>query len=164
MPLNSLTTCLWFDGNAEEAAHHYVSIFSNSKITGIKKYPEAGSEIHRGKPGTVMTIAFELNGHRFVGLNGGAAFKFNPAISFHVECEDQAEIDYYWDKLGEGGDEKAKQCGWLEDKFGVSWQIVPKVLIEILTDEDQEKADKGMLAMLGMKKIEIDGLLKAVED
>ncbi|KND93891.1 hypothetical protein TOPH_01697 [Tolypocladium ophioglossoides CBS 100239] len=158
MPLNSLITCLWFDGNAEEAANHYVSIFSNSKITGIKKYPAAGSEIHKRKPGTVMTVTFELNGHRFVGLNGGPAYKLSPAISFQVECEDQAEIDYYWEKLGEGGDEEAKRCGWLADKFGVSWQIVPKALPKILTDDDKEKAGKGMVAMLGMKKIEIDGL------
>ncbi|PNY28394.1 Uncharacterized protein TCAP_01686 [Tolypocladium capitatum] len=144
MPLNSLITCLWFDGNAEEAANYYVSVFGNSRITGIKKYPEAGSAIHKRQPGTVMTITFELNGHRFVGLNGGPAYKFSPAISFQVECEDQSEIDHYWERLGEGGDEEAKQCGWVTDKFGVSWQIVPKALPQILTDEDEEKADKGM--------------------
>src|SRR5262249_20111094 len=133
MSLNKITTCLWFDGRAEEAANHYTSIFKNSKITHTQYYSEAGKKDHDGKTGSVMVVAFELNGHPFVGLNGGPHFKFNEAVSFQVDCANQDEIDYYWEKLGEGGDEAKRQCGWLADKFGVSWQVVPTALKEILS-------------------------------
>jgi len=163
MSLNKITTCLWFDGQAEEAAKFYTSIFQNSKITHTSYYSEAGSEVHGQKPGSVLVVAFELNGHPFVGLNGGPQFKFNEAISFQVDCANQDEVDYYWEKLGEGGDESKRQCGWLQDKFGVSWQVVPSVLKEMLDHEDRAKADRCMIAMMGMVKLDIGKLKKAFE-
>ena len=120
-----IVPCLWFDNQAEEAAKYYVSIFKNSKIGAISRYGEAGREVHRRPPGSVMTVEFELDGQAFTGLNGGPLFKFNEAVSFQVNCATQAEVDYYWDKLTAGGDPKAQQCGWLKDRFGVSWQVVP---------------------------------------
>ncbi|SFN84709.1 VOC family protein [Nitrosospira briensis] len=156
-----ITPCLWFDDQAEEAVELYTGIFQNSKILNISRYGEAGREIH-GKPaGTVMTIAFELDGQTFTALNGGPEFKFNEAISFQVNCETQKEVDYYWQKLSEGGDEKAQQCGWLKDKYGVSWQIVPGVLFDMLNDPDSRKSQRAMEAMLRMKKIDIDELKRA---
>jgi predicted 3-demethylubiquinone-9 3-methyltransferase (glyoxalase superfamily) len=156
-----ITPCLWFDDRAEEAAEFYTSIFPNSKIGNISRYGEAGQEVH-GKPaGTVMTVAFELDGQTFTALNGGPIFKFNEAISLQVDCETQEEVDYYWEKLSEGGDEKAQQCGWLKDKYGVSWQIVPRILVEILNDADESKSQKAMSAMLQMKKIDIGELKRA---
>ncbi|KLU87982.1 hypothetical protein MAPG_06972 [Magnaporthiopsis poae ATCC 64411] len=161
---NKLTTCLWFDTQAEEAANHYISIFPNSSIASIQRYNGQGQEVH-GKPaGTVMTVEFVLMGtHRFVGLNGGPHFKHTEAVSFMIECADQAEVDYYWDKIGEGGDEKRRECGWIADKFGVSWQVVPKVLKEMLADPDEKKAGRAMAAMMGMKRMDIEGLKKAFE-
>ena len=137
MPLiQKITPCLWFDDQAEEAVEFYTTVFRNSKIVKVARYGEAGYEIH-GKPaGTVMTVAFELDGQALTALNGGPIFKFNEAISLQVNCETQEEVDYYWEKLSQGGDEKAQQCGWLKDKYGVSWQVVPVVLIEMLTDPD----------------------------
>jgi len=156
-----ITPCLWFDDQAEEAVEFYTDIFQNSKILNISRYGEAGREIH-GKPaGTVMTIAFELDGQTFTALNGGPEFKFNEAISFQVNCETQKEVDYYWQKLSEGGDEKAQQCGWLKDKYDVSWQIVPGVLVEMLNDPDSRKSQRAMEALLRMKKIDIDDLKRA---
>jgi predicted 3-demethylubiquinone-9 3-methyltransferase (glyoxalase superfamily) len=156
--MQKITPCLWFDSNAEEAVKFYTSIFKNSKIGKISRYGEAGYEIH-GKPaGTVMTIEFELNGQAFTALNGGPIFKFNEAISLQVTCESQEEIDYYWKKLSEGGDEKAQQCGWLKDKFGLSWQIVPTALGKMLADKDTNKADRVMTALLKMKKVDIETL------
>src|SRR5687768_6873211 len=156
-----ITPCLWFDDQAEEAVEFYTDIFQNSKILNISRYGEAGREIH-GKPaGTVMTIAFELDGQTFTALNGGPEFKFNEAISFQVNCETQKEVDYYWQKLSEGGDEKAQQCGWLKDKYGVSWQIIPDVLVEMLNDPDSRKSQRAMEALLRMKKIDIDDLKRA---
>lgn len=163
MSINKLITCLWFDGQAEEAAIFYTSIFKNSSITGLHYFPAAGKEIHGREPGSLMTIEFELNGRKFVGLNGGPHFKFSEAISIMVECEDQAEVDYYWNKLGAGGDEKRQQCGWLADKFGLSWQIVPNELYKLLNSTDTEKRDRAYLAMLHMKKIDIVGLHKAFD-
>jgi predicted 3-demethylubiquinone-9 3-methyltransferase (glyoxalase superfamily) len=152
---------LWFDSNAEEAVNFYATVFKNSKIGKISRYGEAGYEIH-GKPaGTVLTIEFELNEQTFTALNGGPIFKFNEAISFQVSCESQEEVDYYWEKLSEGGDEKAQQCGWLKDKYGVSWQIVPAVLSEMLQDKETEKSERVMAALLQMKKIDIEGLKEA---
>src|SRR5437667_7553718 len=134
LSIQRITPCLWFDDKAEEAAKFYTSIFRNSKITATTRYGEAGREIHGRPAGSVMTVAFELDGHGFTALNGGPVFKFNEAISFQVNCDTQQEVDHYWDKLSAGGDEKAQQCGWLKDKYGVSWQIVPKILVELLMD------------------------------
>jgi predicted 3-demethylubiquinone-9 3-methyltransferase (glyoxalase superfamily) len=156
-----ITPCLWFDDRAEEAAEFYTAIFPNSKIVNISRYGEAGQEVHGKPPGSVMTVAFELEGQTFTALNGGPIFKFNEAISFQVDCETQAEVDSYWQKLSEGGDEKAQQCGWLKDKYGVSWQIVPRVLTEMLGDADTGKSQRVMTAMLKMKKIDIDELKQA---
>ena len=156
-----ITPCLWFDDQAEEAAKFYTGIFKNSKIGSISRYGEAGREVHGRPPGTVMTVAFELNGQSFTALNGGPVFKFNEAISFQVNCQDQKEVDYYWEKLSEGGDEKAQQCGWLKDKYGVSWQIVPTVLIDMLGEPTSEKSQRAMAAMLQMKKIDIAKLERA---
>jgi predicted 3-demethylubiquinone-9 3-methyltransferase (glyoxalase superfamily) len=156
-----ITPCLWFDDRAEEAAEFYTAIFPNSKIVNISRYGEAGQEVHGKPPGSVMTVAFELEGQTFTALNGGPIFKFNEAISFQVDCETQAEVDSYWQKLSEGGDEKAQQCGWLKDKYGVSWQIVPKILTEMLGDADTGKSQRVMTAMLKMKKIDIDELKQA---
>src|SRR3989304_6297519 len=139
--MKKITPCLWFDSNAEEALNFYVSIFKNSGICKVARYGEAGHEIHGRTAGTVMTIEFELNGQTFTALNGGPYFKFNEAISFQVYCDMQEEIDHYWEKLSAGGDEKAQQCGWLKDKFGVSWQIVPAVLGEMMEDRDARVSD-----------------------
>lgn len=161
--MQKITPCLWFDSNAEEAANFYTSVFKKSHIGKISRYGEAGYEIH-GKPaGTVLTIEFELNGQAFTALNGGPIFRFNEAISFQVSCASQEEVDYYWEKLSEGGDAKAQQCGWLKDKYGVSWQIVPTVLVEMLQDKDPKKSERVMKAMLQMKKIDIKGLQQAYE-
>jgi predicted 3-demethylubiquinone-9 3-methyltransferase (glyoxalase superfamily) len=161
--MQKITPCLWFDSNAEEAVNFYNSIFKNSKIGKISRYGKEGYEIH-GKPeGTVLTVEFELNGQTFTALNGGPAFKFNEAISFQVHCESQNEVDHYWEKLSQGGDEKAQQCGWLKDKYGVSWQIVPTVLGEMLQDKDPKKSGRVMNALLQMKKIDIRTLEKAYE-
>ncbi|KAF2177577.1 hypothetical protein K469DRAFT_742465 [Zopfia rhizophila CBS 207.26] len=163
MSLNKITTCLWFDGQAEEAATFYTSIFANSKITSIQHYTDAGQEIHGHKAGKVMIVEFNLNGHYFVALNGGPEFKFNEAISFQIDCANQEEVDYYWDKLGDGGDEKRKVCGWLADKYGVAWQVVPTALKEMLSDKDMEKVKRTTVAMMTMKKMDIAGLRKAFE-
>ena len=156
--IQKITPCLWFDDQAEEAVDFYTAIFKKSRIANIARYGEAGHDVH-GKPaGTVMTVAFELDGQTFAALNGGPIFKFNEAISFQVNCDTQKEVDYYWEKLSEGGDEKAQQCGWLKDKYGVSWQVVPRVLPEMITDSDTEKSQRVFTAMLQMKKIDIDKL------
>ena len=156
-----ITPCLWFDDEGEEAAKFYTSIFRNSKIVDVLRYGEAGKEVHGRPAGSVMTVSFELDGQAFTALNGGPVFKFNEAVSFQVDCETQEEVDYYWEKLSAGGDEKAQQCGWLKDRYGVSWQVVPRVLIELLSDEDHEKSQRTMTAMLQMKKIDIAGLRRA---
>jgi predicted 3-demethylubiquinone-9 3-methyltransferase (glyoxalase superfamily) len=159
--IQKITPCLWFDNQAEEAVAFYTAIFRDSKIAKVARYGEAGQEIH-GKPaGTVMTVAFELDGQTFTALNGGPIFKFNEAISFQVNCETQEEVDYYWEKLAQGGDKKAQQCGWLKDKYGVSWQVVPTVLPEMITDPDSEKSQRVFKAMLQMKKIDIAELKRA---
>ena len=156
-----IAACLWFDQEAEEAASFYTGIFKNSKIVKISRYGEAGREVHGRPPGSVMTVAFELDGQPFTALNGGPQFTFNEAISLQVYCESQREVDYYWEKLSTGGDERAQQCGWLKDKFGVSWQIMPTVLPDIVGDPNSKKSQKAMEAMLQMKKLDIDALKKA---
>ena len=156
-----IAPCLWFDDQAEAAVAFYTGIFKNSQVVNVSRYGEAGHEIH-GKPaGTVLTVAFELEGQAFTALNGGPVFKFNEAISFQVDCETQEEVDYYWEKLSEGGDPKAQQCAWLKDKYGVSWQVVPRVLVEMMTDPDPEKSGRAMEALLRMKKIDIAELKRA---
>ena len=159
--IQAITPCLWFDSQAEDAARFYTAIVKNSKIGRITRYSEAGKEIHGKAPGTVLTVAFELDGQSFTALNGGPHFKFNEAISFQVNCETQEEVDYYWERLSEGGDKKAQQCGWLKDKYGASWQVVPRVLIEMMSDPDAEKSGRAMKAMLQMKKIDIAELKRA---
>jgi predicted 3-demethylubiquinone-9 3-methyltransferase (glyoxalase superfamily) len=156
--MKPITPCLWFDNNAEEAAIFYVSVFKNSRIGKIARYGEAGHEVHGRKAGTVMTIEFEINGQSFTALNGGPHFKFNEAISLQVFCDTQDEIDYYWEKLSEGGDEKAQQCGWLKDKFGVSWQIAPSMIDEMMSSRDTRVSDRVMNALLKMKKLDIEEL------
>jgi predicted 3-demethylubiquinone-9 3-methyltransferase (glyoxalase superfamily) len=157
----TITPCLWFDTLAEEAARFYTGIFKNSRIGRISRYGETGREIHGQAPGSVMTVEFELAGQPFTALNGGPVFQFNEAISFQVSCRDQKEVDYYWEKLSQAGDEKAQQCGWLKDKYGVSWQIVPTVLAEMLTDSKAGNSQRAMAAMLQMKKIDIAALERA---
>ena len=157
-----ITPCLWFDDQAEAAAQFYTTIFRNSKIVHTSRYAEAGQDIH-GKPaGTVMTVSFELDGQPFTALNGGPAFKFNEAISFQIFCDTQEEVDDYWQKLSVGGDETAQQCGWLKDQYGVSWQIIPRILIELLNHPDPATSQRVTTAMLQMKKIEIDELKRVV--
>ncbi|MBA3736004.1 MAG: VOC family protein [Actinobacteria bacterium] len=153
--MNGITPCLWFDTEGEEAAKFYTSIFPNSKILDVARYGEAGPR----PAGTVMTVSFELAGVKFVALNGGPEFKFSEAISFQVSCKNQDEVDTYWSALSEGGEEGP--CGWVKDKFGLSWQIVPTALPKLLGDPDREKAQRVMAAMLKMKKIEIDELEQA---
>lgn len=159
--MQTITPCLWFDHQAEQAAEFYTAIFKNSKIVNISRYGKAGHEVHGMQAGTVMTVAFELDGQTFTALNGGPIFKFNEAISLQVNCETQQEVDYYWAKLSEGGDEKAQQCGWLKDKYGLSWQIVPGILIEMFSHPVSEKSERAMNAMLQMKKIDINELQQA---
>ena len=159
--IQKIAPCLWFDDQAEEAARFYTGIFKNSKIGTVARYGKAGHEVHGRPAGTVMTVAFELEGQAFTALNGGPVFKFNEAISFQVNCETQADVDYYWEKLSEGGDVKAQQCGWLKDRYGVSWQVVPRALVEMITDPDSEKSGRAMEAMLRMKKLDIAELKRA---
>lgn len=156
--LHPITPCLWFDNQAEEAAEFYVSLFPNSKVIRITRYGEAGKEIHGREAGTVMTVEFELNGQPFTGLNGGPLFRFNEAISFQVLCETQEETDHYWERLSEGGDPQAQQCGWLKDRFGVSWQVAPRRLLELVDDPDSEASQRAMTAMLQMKRIDLAAL------
>jgi predicted 3-demethylubiquinone-9 3-methyltransferase (glyoxalase superfamily) len=159
--VQKIVPCLWFDDQAEQAATFYVSIFKNSSIDTITHYGKEGFEIHGRPAGSVLTVTFRLEGEEFTALNGGPHFKLNEAISLVVRCENQAEVDMLWDKLREGGDEKAQQCGWLKDKFGLSWQIVPAALHEMLADRDATKADRVMKALLQMKKLDLPTLQRA---
>jgi predicted 3-demethylubiquinone-9 3-methyltransferase (glyoxalase superfamily) len=159
--MQKITPNLWFDNQAEDAANFYTSVFGNSRIEKISHYGKEGFEIHGRPEGSVMTVQFYLEGQEFVALNGGPHFKFNEAISFVVNCSNQEEVDFYWEKLTEGGDEKAQMCGWLKDKYGLSWQIVPTILAEMMTDPDPAKSQPVMKAMLQMKKIDIAALEQA---
>ncbi|HTE19180.1 MAG TPA: VOC family protein [Armatimonadota bacterium] len=159
----SITPCLWFDGQAEDAARFYTEIFSNSRVLSVSRFGEAGREIHGRAAGSVMTVAFELNGQEFTALNGGPHFKFNEAISFQVYCDTQDELDYYWERLSEGGDPAAQQCGWLKDRFGLSWQIVPSIVPELLKDHESAASQRAMEALLRMKKIDLEELESAYE-
>ncbi|MCM1977359.1 VOC family protein [Streptomyces sp. G1] len=158
MTAKGFTTCLWFDDQAEEAAHFYVSVFKNSSIGSVARYPEGSMR----PAGMVMTVAFTANGHPFLALNGGPDFTFNEAISFMIYCENQEEIDYYWTKLTENGGEPGP-CGWLKDKYGVSWQVIPESLDAMVSDPDPEKASRATQAMLGMRKLDIAALKKAYD-
>ena len=159
--MQKMQTCLWFDGNAEEAVTFYTSVFKSSKVGKTARYGQAGQEIHGGKPGSVMTIEFELNGNSYLALNGGPLFKFNEAVSIQVLCETQEEIDYYWDKLRQGGDPEAQQCGWLKDRFGLSWQVAPKILGDLMASGDQARSDRVMNALLPMQKLDLKALKEA---
>ncbi len=163
MPVTPITPCLWFDDKAEEAANFYVSVFPDSKIKTISHYTEAGQEIHGRPPGSVMAVDFELQGQPFMALNGGPMFRFSEAISLQVICESQEEVDHYWDTLRQGGDENAQQCGWLKDRFGVSWQVFPRELNELINDPDRTRAARALNAMMPMKKIDIEAIRRASE-
>ena len=156
-----ITPCLWFADEGEDAARFYVSIFPNSRITATTHYGTAGFEMHRRPVGSVMTVAFELDGHAFTALNGGPVFTFNEAVSFQVSCDTQEEIDHYWEKLGAGGDPNAQQCGWLKDRYGVSWQIVPREMEEMFADAESPATQRTMEAMLRMKKLDLAQLRRA---
>ncbi len=162
--MQKISPCLWFDDNDEDAVKFYVSIFKNSNIGNVTRYGKEGYEIHKKKEGSVMTIDFEIEGQKFLALNGGPIFKFNEAISFQIYCDTQEEIDYYWEKLTEGGDKNAQVCGWLKDKFGVSWQVVPIAMIKMLQDKNSKKSERVMKAMLQMHKLDIDALTKAYQE
>jgi predicted 3-demethylubiquinone-9 3-methyltransferase (glyoxalase superfamily) len=159
--VQKITPCLWFDDQAEPAARFYTSVFPNSKITAVSRYPDVGREVHGRPPGTAMLVAFELAGQSFTALNGGPVFKLNEAVSFQINCDSQDEVDYFWDKLTEGGDPKAQQCGWLKDKFGASWQVVPRVLAEMMSDPDPARSARVMQAFMSMKKFDIAQLRRA---
>jgi predicted 3-demethylubiquinone-9 3-methyltransferase (glyoxalase superfamily) len=160
---SKITTNLWFANEAEEAANYYVSIFKNAKINRLRRYGKEGFEIHKMPEGTVMTVEFELNGHHFVALNAGPVFKFNEAISLIVNVDNQEELDYYWGKLSAGGDKNSQVCGWLKDKYGLSWQVVPKWLSDLPDDTDQKAFDAVMKELLKMKKLDIGKLKEAYE-
>ena len=155
--MQKITPFLWFDSNAEEAVNFYVSVFKNSKVLKVARYSDAGP----GPKGSVMTVEFELNGLEFVALNAGPTFKFTEAISFVVNCDTQEEVDYYWERLSEGGEKS--HCGWLKDKFGLSWQVTPTILGKLMTDNDSEKAKRVMETMLQMDKLDIEPLQRAYE-
>jgi predicted 3-demethylubiquinone-9 3-methyltransferase (glyoxalase superfamily) len=156
-----ITPFLWFDSQAEQAAEFYTSVFENSRIKQINRYGRAGQQTHGREPGTVMTVEFEICGQTFMALNGGPLFKFSEAVSFAVGCESQAEIDYYWSKLSEGGEES--RCGWLKDKYGLSWQVVPSVLAQLLSGADAAARERVMEAVMKMKKFDLQALQKAYE-
>ena len=153
-----ITPCLWFDTQAEAAAEFYVSVFPNSRILETSRYGDAGP----GEPGTVMVVKFELDGTEFVGLNGGPLFAFDEAVSFQIDCADQAETDYYWDALLAGGGQES-QCGWLKDRFGLSWQVVPRRMVELLSDPDPERSQRAMRAMMTMRKLDIAAAERAAD-
>jgi predicted 3-demethylubiquinone-9 3-methyltransferase (glyoxalase superfamily) len=156
-----ITPFLWFHDNAEEAAQFYVSVFNDSRILDTTRYGKEAAKASSRPEGSVMTIAFELDGQKFTGINGGPAFTFTPAVSLVVHCHSQEEVDHYWNHLSQGGNPAAQQCGWLQDRYGLSWQIVPTALMDYLTDPDQAKAQRAMQAMLKMKKIDLAELHRA---
>jgi predicted 3-demethylubiquinone-9 3-methyltransferase (glyoxalase superfamily) len=154
---DKITTCLWFDTQGEEAAEFYCSVIPNSKVLGVERYGEAGP----GPAGTAMTVSFELDGRPFVALNGGPEFTFNEAVSLQISCQDQEEVDYFWNTLVDGGEES--MCGWLKDRYGFSWQVVPSALPELLGDPDPDRAQRAMKAMLSMRKIDVEALRQAAD-
>ena len=158
-----ITTCLWFNKEAEDAANFYISIFRNSGIDTVTRYGKEGFEQHRQPEGSVQTVTFRLDGHTFTALNGGARFTHSPAVSFVVHCESQDEVDYFWDRLGAGGDPTWQVCGWLRDKFGVSWQIVPQALFSMIADKDASRSGRVMKTLMQMKKLDLPALQRAYE-
>jgi predicted 3-demethylubiquinone-9 3-methyltransferase (glyoxalase superfamily) len=162
--MDRIAPCLWFDHQAEEAATFYVSVFKNSKIIAVSRYTRAGVEIHHRPAGSVMTVEFELDGQPFTALNGGPVFTFNEAVSLQVFCDTQQDIDDYWDKLSQGGDPQAQQCGWLKDRYGVSWQVVPRMMGDLFKDHTSARTERAMEAMLRMKKINIAELERAASE
>ncbi len=152
---NTIVPCLWFDSQAEEAAQYYTGIFKTGRVTKVTRYSEVGQETHGRPPGSVLTVEFELNGMRFTALNGGPIFQFNEAISLQIMCRDQEEVDYYWEKLKAGGDPSAQVCGWVKDKFGVSWQVIPEAMLALIEDQTSEKGKRAMAAMMKMKKLDL---------
>jgi len=161
MKMTRISPCLWFADQAEEAANFYTSVFKDAKIINTTRYGTAGFEVHHRPAGSVMTVDFELNGLRFTALNGGPVFTFNEAVSFQIICDSHEEVDHYWEKLTAGGDPKAQQCGWLKDKFGLSWQVVPDGMHEMLKDPESEAASRAMSAMMKMKKLDLHELKRA---
>src|SRR5258708_21425946 len=161
--VHDIVRCLWFENQAEQAARYYTGIFKTGRVTKLTRYSEAGEEMHHRPPGSVLMVEFEINGRTFTALNGGPQFKFNEAISLQVICEDQKEVDYYWEKLGAGGDPSAQVCGWLKDKYGLSWQIVPEEMLSLLEDQTKENGKRAMVAMMKMKKIDL-AAVKAAYD
>jgi predicted 3-demethylubiquinone-9 3-methyltransferase (glyoxalase superfamily) len=161
--LKTIAPCLWFDDQAEPAAQFYTAVFPNSSITKIARYGQAGHEIHEKPAGSVLTVTFELDGHPFTALNGGPQFRFNEAISLQIFCDTQEDVDYFWGKLTEGGDPKAQACGWLKDKYGVSWQVVPTILAELVGDPSSPKSERTMAALMTMKKLDIAALKRAYD-
>jgi predicted 3-demethylubiquinone-9 3-methyltransferase (glyoxalase superfamily) len=162
--VQKITPCLWFDNQAEEAARFYVSIFKNSGIDTVTRYCKEGFERHGRPEGSVQTVTFRLEGQTFTALNGGPLFSFSPAVSLVVHCDSQGEVDYFWDRLGQGGDPAAQQCGWLKDKFGLSWQIVPERLLAMIAGGSQAKAARAMKTLLQMRKLDLAALERAYGD
>jgi len=160
---SKIVPCLWFDNLGEEAARFYTGLFPDSRITHIARYPEAGKEVHGRKPGSVLTVAFELAGQPFTALNGGPHFKFTEAVSLQIMCDSQQEIDHYWDALGSGGPVEAQQCGWVKDRYGLSWQVVPQPLIEMPKSPDTAAVERAFAAMMKMKKLDIAALQRAFD-
>jgi predicted 3-demethylubiquinone-9 3-methyltransferase (glyoxalase superfamily) len=161
--MKKMSTCLWFDGQAEEAARFYTSIFPGSKITQVTHYGDEGHDVHKHAAGSVLTVSFTLDGNEFTGLNGGPEFKFNEAISFEIHCDTQKDIDYFWDKLTPGGDPTAQVCGWLKDRYGVSWQVAPSQMYEWLADSPNPASERVMKVMMQMKKLDLAKLKAAYE-
>ena len=159
--VHDIVPCLWFESQAEEAAQYYTGIFKNGRVTKVTRYSEVGQEAHHRPPGSVMTVEFEINGKTFTALNGGPEFKFNEAISLQVMCEDQKEVDYYWEKLRAGGDPSAQVCGWLKDKYGLSWQIIPEEMLKLVEDQTRENGKRAFAAMMKMKKIDLAAIKAA---
>jgi predicted 3-demethylubiquinone-9 3-methyltransferase (glyoxalase superfamily) len=158
---SKIVPCLWFNDNGEEAARFYTGIFPNSRITHVERYPAAGQEVHGHAEGKVMVVAFDLAGQSFVALNGGPQFKFSEAISLQIMCDSAEEVDHYWNKLGAGGPVEAQQCGWLKDRFGLSWQVVPKRMMEMIADPDKAKSTRAFAAMMNMTKLDLPALERA---
>jgi predicted 3-demethylubiquinone-9 3-methyltransferase (glyoxalase superfamily) len=159
--IQRIRPCLWFDDQGEEAARFYTGIFPNSRIVAITRYGEAGFKVHKRPAGSVMTVVFDLDGQRFTALNGGPIFTFNEAVSLEIHCASQEEVDFYWERLGAGGDPSARQCGWLKDRYGVSWQVIPEGMDEMFEDPESPATRRAMEAMLRMKKLDIAELRRA---
>ncbi|HSI53771.1 MAG: VOC family protein [Ramlibacter sp.] len=160
---SKIVPCLWFDSQGEDAARFYTELFPNSRITHIARYPEAGKEVHGRKPGSAMTVSFELSGQAFTALNGGPHFKFNEAVSLQIMCDSQQEVDHYWEALKAGGPVEAQQCGWVKDRYGLSWQVIPKDFLKLMESTDTTAVERAFGAMMGMKKLDMVQLQRAFD-